>query len=98
MSFYRILDGENATAELDVEDEAMAERILTIYSLRGADRQSYAERNEMAILYRDSDVIYAADLNEQAHAWEGTITLVQVSEMFHVLRSGTDRENIVGTD
>lgn len=98
VSFYRILDGENAAAELDVEDEAMAERILTIYSLRGADRQSYAERNEMAILYRDSDVIYAADLNEQAHAWEGTITLAQVSEMFHVLRSGTDRENIVGTD
>ncbi len=82
VDFYHILT-ENL-AKLDLSDEETAQRILTVYTLRGTGRQAYVEEHGLSILWSDSDVIYAVDLSDSAHAWEGTITMAQVTEMFHL--------------
>lgn len=92
--FYRILGQEGDRGGLDLEDETQAELALTIYTLRGSSRQSYAEEHGLSILYSDSEISYAAALNGAAQPWEGTITLAQVSERFRILRAGgTARTN-----
>ena len=75
------------TFRRSADTDPSEEELLTIYTLRGISRQSYAEERALTILYSDSDIIYAVDLNEDAHAWVGTITMAQVSEMFHMSRS-----------
>jgi hypothetical protein len=63
-----------------------AERILTLYTVSGAGRQSYVENSQLAILHSYSDVTYGVDIHEAAETWPGTLTLAQVSEAFQVLR------------
>jgi hypothetical protein len=46
------------------------------------------EEQGLTTLRSDSDVTYAVALNTEAQPWEGSITLAQVSEMFHSLRAG----------
>ena len=82
VDFYHILTED--PAKLDFSDEETAQRILTVYTLRGTDRQSYVEEHGLSILRSDSDVIYAVDLSDSAHTWEGTITMAQVTEMFRL--------------
>lgn len=86
--FYRILDEGRESGDFEIGDEKTTEHVLTIYTLRGSSRQRYAEEHGLSILYSDSNISYAAELNTKAHAWEGTITLAQVSEQFHMLRAG----------
>lgn len=86
--FYRILDPALATGDFEIGNEKTTEHVLTLYTLRGTNRQRYAEEHGLSILYSDSNISYAAELNTDAHAWEGTITLAQVSERFHMLRAG----------
>lgn len=86
--YYRILDKGRETGYFEIGDDKTTQRILTIYTLRGSSRQSYAEEHQLSVLYSDSEISYAAELNDDAHAWEGTITLAQVSERFHRLRPG----------
>lgn len=82
VDFYHIRTED--PGKLDLSDETAAQRILTVYTLRGTDRQAYVEEHGLSILRSDSDVIYAVDLSDSAHAWEGTITMAQVTEMFHL--------------
>lgn len=90
VQFYRILDQGKRPGVTDLADEDQAELVLTIYTLRGENRQSYAEEHELSILYSDSEISYAAALNGAARPWEGTITLAQVSERFRMLRTKTN--------
>lgn len=73
----------------------LPEEILTVYTLRGAKRQSYAEEHSLTILYSDSEISFAVTL-AAAEPWEGTVTKAQVSEMFHITRSGWNRETTMG--
>ena len=59
--------------------------LLTIYTLRGAGRQAYAEEHSLTMLRSDSDSepLYAVTLGA-AELWEGTATLAQVSELFRL--------------
>lgn len=59
------------------------EELLTIYTLKGAGRQEYAEEQGLSILYSSTEVIYAAGINDAAALWEGTITMAEVSDGFH---------------
>jgi hypothetical protein len=86
VSFYRILPETEYIQ--DLEDTQSVQEILTVYTLRGTDRQSYVEEQGLTTLRSDSDVTYAVALNTEAQPWEGSITLAQVSEMFHSLRAG----------
>lgn len=56
------------------------ETMLTLYGLRGDNRDAYAGEMELSTLYSDKDVTYASKL-EQAAA---LITPQQVAELFHV--------------
>ena len=69
------------------------QELLTIYTLRGGGRQAYAEEHSLTILRSDSDseALYAVSL-AAAEPWEGTVTLVQVSELFHFPDSGETEE------
>ena len=67
------------------------QEILTIYTLRGDQRQSYAAEHGLTTLFSDSETIFAVTL-AAAEVWEGTTTLAQISEMFHYTRSGWDGE------
>lgn len=87
--FYRILDQAGDQLIFDLMDEDQVERVLTIYTLRGGNRQRYAEEHGLSVLYSDSEIVYAAELNGKAQPWEGTITLAQVSERFRMLRAGS---------
>lgn len=87
VDFYHILT-DNA-AELYFDDEQSAERILTVYTLRGAGRQEYVEEHQLTTLRSDSEIIYAVDLSDSARTWEGTITMAQVTEMFHIQGSAS---------
>lgn len=93
VQFYRILDQGRETGIFEIGDKKTTEHVLTIYTLRGSNRQQYAEEHGLSILYSDSEISYAAELNASAHAWEGTITLAQVSERFHMLRAGVAARN-----
>lgn len=82
VDFYHILAEDRL--ELDFSDEKTAERILTVYTLRGTGRQEYVEEHKLTILRSDSDITYAVDLSDSAQTWEGTITMAQVTEMVHI--------------
>lgn len=69
---------------LDEQGKA-GEEILTIYTLRGTDRQTYAEEQDLNILYSSAEIVYATSINEGAALWEGSITMAQVSEGFHAM-------------
>lgn len=84
VSFYRLPEGKTGSAS--------PERLLTVYCLRGGGRQSYVEAHGLTSLYSDGDVTYAVDLNDNAQVWEGTITLAQVSEMFHMIPAGSAKK------
>ncbi len=58
------------------------QEILTIYTLRGTNRNDYAAEHSLTILYSGQDAAYAVTL-AAAEPWEGTVTLSQVSELFH---------------
>lgn len=70
VGFYHIIGGEK-------------QELLTIYTLHGSGRSSYAEEKGLTILYSDSATIYAVSLNDSADPWEGTVSMARVSEMFH---------------
>lgn len=78
VTFYRT--GTGSTAQV----------LLTVYALRGTERQAEAEKRELTILYSDTDVILAVELNEAADFWEGTLSMAQVSERFYVEAAQTD--------
>ena len=70
---------------------------MTLYTLRGSRRQTYAQENSLTILYNDSETMYAVTL-AAAETWEGTVNISQVSEMFHLVGSspseaGRDAQN-----
>ena len=62
-----------------------AGEILTVYTLRGARRQTYAEEHGLTILRSDSETenMYAVSL-AAAEPWAGTATMAEVSELFHM--------------
>ncbi len=66
-------------------EEGTPQEILTIYTIQGDSRQSYVEENNLTMLLSTSDTIYAVALAD-AEIWEGTVSLAQVSEMFHYTR------------
>ena len=63
------------------------QEILTIYTLRGAQRQSYAAEHSLTTLFSDSETIFAVTL-AAAEPWEGTVTLGEIAEMFHYTAVG----------
>ena len=71
-------------------DEAPQE-ILTIYTLRGADRQIYAAEHSLTTLFGGNETTFAVSL-AAAELWEGTATLAQISELFHYPRSSWGEE------
>ncbi len=60
------------------------EEIVTIYALYGAARQEQVEARGLTSLYSDTDMILAVEINENAVPWEGTVSVAQLSERFHV--------------
>lgn len=58
--------------------------IVTIYALYGAARQEQVEARGLTSLYIDTDMILAVEINEDAAPWEGTVSVAQLSERFHV--------------
>lgn len=60
------------------------EEIMTIYALYGAARQEQVEARGLTSLYSDTDMILAVKINEDADPWEGTVSVAQLSERFHV--------------
>lgn len=91
VTFNRLLPDAGGTVPTVLTQRDL-EPILTIYTLRGSNRQKYAEENELTILRSDSEIIYAVDLNKDAGTWEGTITMAQVTEMFHLIDSGSESQ------
>lgn len=60
------------------------EEIMTVYALYGAARQEQVETRGLTSLYSDTDMILAVEINENAAPWEGTVSVAQLSERFHV--------------
>lgn len=58
--------------------------LLTVYILKGPDRQSRAEQQDLTIVYSDADRILAVSLGLAPEEWEGAVTMAQVSALFHV--------------
>ena len=73
VGFYQKSSGRNIGAE-----------IVTIYALYGAARQEQVEARGLTSLYSDTDMILAVEINEDAAPWEGTVSVAQLSERFHV--------------
>ena len=73
VGFYQKSSGRKAGAE-----------IVTIYALYGAARQEQVEARGLTSLYSDTDMILAVEINEDAAPWEGTVSVAQLSERFHV--------------
>lgn len=69
------------------------QEIMTIYTLRGTERQAYAQEHSLTILLNDSETIFAVTL-AAAEPWEGTVTMAQVSELFHYTRRGWSEETV----
>ena len=63
------------------------QEILTIYTLRGAQRQTYAAEHSLTTLFSDSETIFAVTL-AAAELWEGTATMAEIAEMFHYTAAG----------
>lgn len=66
------------------EDGTPGDEILTLYTLKGANRQTLAEEQKLSILYSDNEVTYAFSLPKGAQKWDGSITMAQVSDGFHM--------------
>lgn len=62
----------------------LGEEIMTVYALYGAARQEQVETRGLTSLYSDTDRILAVEINENAAPWEGTVSVAQLSERFHV--------------
>lgn len=60
------------------------EEILTIYTLKGENRQEEAEERGLTILASDADRILAVSIREKAKPWEGSVVMSEVSERFHL--------------
>lgn len=73
VGFYQKSSGRKAGAE-----------IVTIYALYGAARQEQVEARGLTSLYSDTDMILAVEINEETAPWEGTVSVAQLSERFHV--------------
>ena len=73
VGFYQKSSGRKTGAE-----------IVTIYALYGAARQEQVEARGLTRLYSDTDMILAVEINEDAAPWEGTVSVAQLSERFHV--------------
>ena len=73
VGFYQKSSGRNT-----------GEEIVTIYALYGAARQEQVEARGLTSLYSDTDMILAVEINEDAAPWEGTVSMAQLSERFHV--------------
>lgn len=73
VGFYQKSSGRKTGAE-----------IVTIYALYGAARQEQVEARGLTSLYSDTDMILAVEINEDAAPWEGTVSVAQLSERFHV--------------
>lgn len=73
VGFYQKSSGRKAGTE-----------IVTIYALYGAARQEQVEARGLTSLYSDTDMILAVEINEDAAPWEGTVSVAQLSERFHV--------------
>ena len=59
-------------------------RTAKVYALYGAARQEQVETRRLTSLYSDTDRILAVEINENAAPWEGTVSVAQLSERFHV--------------
>lgn len=68
------------------EQGKAGEELLTIYTLKGSTKQTFAEQQGLNILYSDTEVIYAAKLPEGAESWIGAMTMTQVSDGFHIIK------------
>lgn len=66
------------------------EEILRIYTLKGTIRQSYPEEHGLTILYSDTDMVCAVGIPEGAEEWDGSITVSQISERFHLSEKDTE--------
>lgn len=73
VGFYQKSSGRKAGTE-----------IVTFYALYGAARQEQVEARGLTSLYSDTDMILAVEINEDAAPWEGTVSVAQLSERFHV--------------
>ncbi len=60
------------------------EEIMTVYALYGAARQEQVETRKLTSLYSDTDRLLAVEINEEVAPWEGTVSMAQLSERFHV--------------
>ena len=60
------------------------EEIMTVYALYGAARQEQVESRGLTSLYSNTDRILAMEINENAEPWEGSVSVAQLSERFHV--------------
>ena len=63
------------------------QEILTIYTLRGDKRQTYAAEHSLTTLFSDSETIFAVTL-AAAELWEGTTTMGEIAELFHYTGAG----------
>lgn len=77
--FYRLTDQGKA-----------GEEILTVYTLKGTARQSYPEEQGLTVLYSDTEMVYAVGIPETGESWEGSITMSQISDRFHLTEKGTE--------
>ena len=66
---------------------ATPQEILTIYTLRGVQRQTYAAEHSLTTLFSDSETVFAVTL-AAAELWEGTTTVGEIAELFHCTASG----------
>lgn len=72
--------------------------IMTIYAIWGADRQTQAEQRKLTSLYSDTDMILAVDIPTEVQPWEGTVSVAQVSERFHLERTDSESGSEDRTD
>lgn len=68
------------------------EEQFAVYTLRGENRQSYAESAGLMILYSDSQQLLAIRFNDHAKTWNGSLTVSQISERFHRMIDSDDDE------
>lgn len=93
----KVLAKENASASAlgtmssvtfyrTVKGGVPGDELLTIYTLKGADKQTLAEEQKLSILYSDTEVTYAFSLPETTEKWNGNVSMSQISDGFHMLK------------
>lgn len=60
----------------------LGDELLTVYTLKGSGKQTFAEAQMLSILYSDTEVIYAFSLPEEAG--KDGLSMTEVSEGFHM--------------